>query len=165
MIEIKGTLLAEDYVSAQYLHLRPRPIFRIFGIIVLALFLWAGWYSLTSGEPDVLDYIFFLAMGYLILNFAVYLPWKTRRIYRQQKALQRELTMKFDEVGVNAENENGRSRTSWEDFHKWKANDQLILLYLSDCLYHMVPKRFFTDVGDFEQLRELLPGKIGSSGR
>ena len=164
MIEVKGVLQPGDYVRAQYLHLRPRPIYKIVGIIILALSLWAGWHSITSGDLSTLDYLFFLAIIFLILNFAVYLPWKTRRIYRQQKALHRELRMKFDDVGVTAENENGRSSTPWEDYLKWKQNDQLILLYFSDCLYHMVPKRFFADAHDFEKLRELIPGKIGSSG-
>lgn len=160
MIEVKGVLQPSDYVRAQYLHLRPRPIYKIVGIIILVLFLWAGWYSVSKGNLETLDYLFFLVTVFLILNFAVYLPWRTRRIYKQQKALHRELTFKFDDGGVSASNENGRSLTPWEDYLKWKQNEHLILLYFSDCMYHMVPRHFFADAQVFDSLRELLPGKI-----
>ncbi len=165
MIEIRGVLQPGDYIRAQYLHLRPRPTYKVLGVIVLGFFLWAGWLSISSGELEALDLVFFLAMAYLVLNFTVYLPWKTRRMYRQQKALQRESKIKFDEAGVTAENENGRTSTPWADFLKWKQNDELILLYFSDCMFHMIPKRFFAGIGEFENLREMLPSKIGAGER
>ncbi|RLA46153.1 MAG: hypothetical protein DRR42_18690 [Gammaproteobacteria bacterium] len=163
MIEVKGMLQPSDYVRAQYLHIRPRPILKAIGILILALVLWTAVYSIWTRDFGTLDYLFYLAILFLILNFAVYLPWKTRRIYKQQKSLQRELTFKFDDEGVSASNENAQSLTPWEDYLKWKHNDQLILLYFSDCMYHMVPKRLFADVADFDELRELLPHRIGKS--
>ena len=165
MIEAKGVFQSSDYVRAQYLHTRPRPVYKVLGAIVLALFLWAAWHSLTSGDFGVFDLLFLATAVLLILNFTVYLPWKTRRIYRQQKALQRELAYKFDDDGVSVTNENGQSLTPWDDYLKWKQNDNLILLYLSDCMYHMLPNRFFSNANEVDGLREILRSRIGKEGR
>jgi len=160
VIEVNGTLQPNDYVRAQFLNLRPRPVYKVVGVILLAAAIWAGWYSFSQGDIELLDYLFVAAILFLILNFAVYLPWKTRRIYKQQKAMQRELTYRFDESGVFASNENGQSTTPWEDYLKWKQNDHMILLYLSDCLYHMIPKTLFHQSDDFDKLLELVKSKV-----
>ena len=160
MIEVTGILQPSDYVTAQFLNLRPRPGYKVVGVIILAAVLWAGWYSFSQGDIGVLDYLFVAAILFLIVNFAVYLPWKTRRIYRQQKALQRELTYRFDDSGVFASNENGQSTTPWGDYLKWKQNDHMILLYLSDCMYQMIPKMLFERSDDFDKLLELVRSNI-----
>lgn len=49
----------------------------------------------------------------------------------------------------------------WSDYLKWKKNDHLILIYLSDCVYHMLPRRMFVDQSEFEKLGDLLTKKIG----
>ena len=165
MLEMKGVIDASDYVRAQYLHLRPRLIYKILGFLVLAAFVWAAWLSLTVGDLDVMDFVFIALPILLILNFAVYLPWKTRRLYKQQKSLQGELTFSFDEDGVTVQSENGSWRTAWTDYVRWKKNDQLVLLYLSDCMYHMIPKRFSTEAGDFDTLCELVGQKLRSGNR
>lgn len=160
MIKVRGVYEPSDYVRAQYLHIRPRPLYKVLGTIVFALFLWAAWLSVTSDDFGTFDVFFLLFIVALILNFTVYIPWNTRRVYRQQKALQRELSFGFDDAGVSISNENGQSMTPWSDYLKWKQNDQIILLYLSDCMYHMLPRRMFADSAGFESLEELLARNI-----
>ena len=161
MIEIAGMYEPSDYVRAQYLHIRPRPVYKVLGVLVLALFFWAAWLVITDDEIDGLDFLFLAMILALILNFTVYIPWKTRRVFNQQKALHRELVFKFDDSGISVTNENGQSTTPWDDYLRWKQNDQLALLYMSDCLYHMVPKRFFSDPADADRLIELVTMRIG----
>jgi hypothetical protein len=38
---IEGQYKENDYVQAQYLHLRPSPVFTVIGLLLLALFIWA----------------------------------------------------------------------------------------------------------------------------
>lgn len=161
MIEVKGVFQPSDYVRAQYLHIRPRPLYKVLGVIVLVLFLWAAWLAFTSDDFGAFDILFLVTIVAFILNFTVYIPWKTRRVYRQQKALQRGLSFKFDDAGASISNENGHSTSPWSDYLKWKQNDHLILIYLSDCMYHMLPRRMFVDPGGFEKLGELLTRRIG----
>jgi len=164
MIEVTGRLLPEDYVRAQYLHIRPRLAYKFLGTLIMLAVFWATWYTLFGDDDEsfvLADLILPVAILYLALFFFAYIPWKTRRTYKQQKSLQREQRMKFDEFGFSAENELGRSTTPWSDFVKWKENDHLFLLYISDPLYHMVPKRLFSDAGNADRLRQLLLTNVG----
>ena len=161
MIEVSGVFQPSDYVRAQYLHIRPRPLYKILGSIVAALFLWAAWLALTSDDFGGFDILFLVTIVAFILNFTLYIPWKTKLVYRQQKALQRKLTFKFDDTGAEVSHENGQSTLPWSDYLKWKKNDHLILIYLSDCVYHMLPRRMFVDQTEFEKLGDLLTEKIG----
>jgi hypothetical protein len=36
----------------------------------------------------------------------------------------------------------------------------MILLYFSDCTYHMIPKTLFSDSDDFDKLLELVGSKV-----
>lgn len=166
MIEINLKLEPQDYLRAQYLHIRPRLIFKVLGALIFLAAIWAVWYSFLGGGSDELswsDSILPTAAGYLVLHFFVYLPWKTRRIYRQQKSLQREVKMQFSGAGLSAENEVGRGLSPWSDYLKWKENEHLFLLYISDPFFHMIPKRLFKNSADIGQLRQLLLAKIGPS--
>ena len=166
MIDVTGMLLPDDYVRAQYLHLRPRLAFKILGVLIVFAALWAIWYSMSKGGligPGWIDYLFFAAIVYLCLSFFVYLPWKTRRTYRQQKSLQRESRMMFDEAGIVVDNELGHATVPWSDYVKWKENDHLFLLYVSDPVFHVLPKRYFSGADEVEKLRQILQAKIGSS--
>jgi len=166
MIEVTGCLLPEDYVRAQYLHIRPRFAFKVFGVLIFLAVLWAMWYSLFGDDNEsfvLADLILPAGILYVGLFFFVYIPWKTRRTYKQQKSLQREAKMTFDESGFSAANEFGSGITPWSDYVRWKENDHLFLLYISDPLYHMVPKRMFSKTDDVDQLRQILLTNIGRS--
>ena len=164
MIEATGKLEAEDYVQAQYLHIRPRLAFKILGVLIAGLCLWAMWYSFFGDDSPGFnwsDLIIPAGVAYFVAQFFVYVPWKTRRIYHQQKSLKREAHMRFDDTGLSAENEMGQGTTPWADYVKWKENERLFLLYISDPFFHMIPKRLFDDPGDIERLRKIFSEKIG----
>jgi len=163
MIEISGNLLPEDYVHAQYLHLRPRRTFKILGFLILIAVTWAAWYMFFGGGSNVpgATKLMLPAAGiYLLFFFFAYIPWKTRRTYRQQKSLQREFRICFGDAGLSAENEIGNATTPWSDYTKWKENEHLFLLYVSDPVYHMIPKRLFNDSDDVSQLRQILSASV-----
>jgi hypothetical protein len=69
----------------------------------------------------------------------------------------------FDETGIVADNEFGHATVPWSDYVKWKENDHLFLLYVSDPVFHIVPKRYFGGADDVEKLRQILKAQIGSS--
>lgn len=166
MIEVTGKLLSSDYVAAQYLHLRPRLAFKILGSLIILAMLWAIWYTISKAGLsglELMDYLFFGAIIYLLFFFIWFIPWKGRKIYRQQKSLQRESRHRFNDAGLEAENELGHATIPWTDYVKWKENDKIFLLYVSDPMFHMIPKRLFSDPRDVENLRGLLQTHIGKS--
>ncbi len=164
MIEINGKLKPQDFVSAQYLHIRPRLGFKILGAVILLAIVWAIWYSFfgtSLKNAGWKDFLFLASLVYLLFYFYFLIPWQARRRFRQQKSLHREVKMRFAESGVNAVNETGRVTIPWSDYLRWKENDHIVLLYVSDTNFHMIPKSFFQDVTETRRFLDLLEVKIG----
>ncbi|HEX5475901.1 MAG TPA: YcxB family protein [Vicinamibacterales bacterium] len=70
---------------------------------------------------------------------------KARRVFRQQRGLQRPYDVSWDELGVAIRGENGQSRFPWTDFHKMRELDDQFMLFLSDAVFLMIPGRAFPD--------------------
>lgn len=163
MIEIEGQITPRDYVQAQYLHVRPRPLFGCLeiGLLFFSVLI-AGFFIFTfvrEGENLAWLLVLLAAGGYLAAYFFWYLPWFARRLYGQQKALQSAFRMRVTEEGVFAETEHGQALTPWSFVLKWKEGRHLFLIYHADVLFQMIPKRCIKSESDTEALRALLKSR------
>ena len=64
----------------------------------------------------------------------VVLPRRSRRIFAQQKNLQRPLEFWWNDDALHGSNERGSSATPWADYLRSRRDDRVILLYLSDAM-------------------------------
>ncbi|WP_114520094.1 YcxB family protein [Altererythrobacter sp. ZODW24] len=80
-----------------------------------------------------------LIVGVVLLQY-VYLPWKVRQHHRQAASFRDEITLKWDDERFKLNGERGSIDFAWTDFHRWSENDDLLLLYHSELLFHIVPK-------------------------
>lgn len=89
-----------------------------------------------------------------LLSRWLILPIRARRIFQQQKNLQRPYRVSWDAENVQTSSTSGSSKIPWADFLKWRESKQLFLLYRSDVLFQMYPKRYFTpeQVNEFRSL-------------
>jgi len=159
MIVAEGTLSWAEFRGAQYLHLRPRPWLRVVGWLLLvlcaAMLVPALLDGLTSETPGT-AYTFVGALLYLGLWFFVYIPWQARRMFTQQKALREPLRLEASGEGLWASTSIAHGAYPWSHLHKWKEGKSLFLLYFSDSLFCIVPKRCFAHPGDVVSFRSLL---------
>ncbi|MDR0253077.1 MAG: YcxB family protein [Brucellaceae bacterium] len=77
----------------------------------------------------------------VVVNYYVF----TRKILKQQKSLFRASQIHWDETGTHFKSEIGESRLKWDEFIKLHQNKNMILLYISDYLFFILPKRLMTD--------------------
>jgi hypothetical protein len=146
-VSVEWVLRADDYVAAQALHNRwtdKRALFSLgaiaVGIVIVGFAVpWAHaiGFGLIGGAVGG-----GLAFE-LVRRFAI--PRRARRLFAQQKGLQRPKTLRWDAAGLSWKSEQGEATTPWSDFLKYKESDRLYVLYLSDALFLMVPKRVFPD--------------------
>jgi len=157
--EVEMELTAEDYISARYLGLRPRRSIKILGWSCLVMLLVLTAVILIFDRPVEMPYAFWVLVGsvaYLACWWWVMIPCSTRRIVRQQKSFGIPHTVTVSKEGLCKRSENGEGRFKWEDMYRFKKSESMILVYHSEALMEMLPRRFFSDdqwllVGDVIQ--------------
>ena len=145
MITIQQDINAADCRRAMFLHLRPRPVFAVAGVLMLVLFLLVLGSSLCS--PNRWDRGTFIIIGvllYLVAYFFWFLPRQASKRFKQTQFMKHEATCVIDNIGLHTTSELGHSDIPWDHFHKWKMGKSMILLYVTDTTYFIFPKRFFS---------------------
>lgn len=94
-------------------------------------------------------------------SYYVTVPRRCRKIFHQQKGLQRSYTMQWDGEKLHIEGKEVKAAMLWSDFLKWRENDEFFLLYSSDVLFHTIPKRVFADPKAIAEFSQLLREKVG----
>jgi len=83
-----------------------------------------------------------------------------RRVYRQQKALHRPMTLELGTEGLVSTQENGgRGLLAWADCYRWLESADDFVIYQSEALFHLIPKRIL-DESQVVRVRELLTGGV-----
>jgi hypothetical protein len=146
IMKLSGKFEWTDYRDFQYLHMAPLGAAKIIRNIVYGLaglaFL-ASLYLYAAGWLDLFIVLLLVVTAMIVglLQF-VLVPWRARKIYNQQKELSMPFEMEIREDGLSASNELSSSRRPWNNFLKWKENRDMFLLYHSDVMATIIPKRF-----------------------
>lgn len=162
-MKLRCKIEPSDYVRAQYLHLRPRPVIRWLGILLVALSLLVLCQQIfipPEGTISALPFILFAVLAYLVIVYGAWLPYRTKKIYKQQKTLQEAFDSELTEEEFISTTSFGSTRLKWRDFYKYKVGKDMILVYQSDAIFHMFPRRWFPD-GEYDRLIEILRSMLG----
>lgn len=157
-------ILPEDYLAGVRLNMRPRKTWAIAAIALLATgavgvgsFRWRA----VTGEMGWPELIVAALVAWLVLWLWVFLPRQVRKLYLQQRSLQEPFEAAFDAAGMRFNNARGDATLPWTDVHKWRESKRLFLIYQSDALFHLLPKRCFGSEAEQKDLRELLLAQVG----
>jgi hypothetical protein len=149
---ITATLTVDDYISAHRLHYqRLRRIVHIVGTVLLIVGAILAFTSVKWAPIVIFGSIFGLLGQWWEDRYGI--PTKVRKLYHQFKGLSEPLTFHWDAEKIEGQNADGHARRKWRDYVRLKENDEVILLYITDQLWHVYPKRWFTDLGQLEEFR------------
>ena len=163
-IEIEGQLTEKEHAAAQWLHLKPRPAILALGVVLVILtlaMLWLSFYGSYSHQAQTARWAIVAFLGYLLFHWTIVLPMKWRRIYRQQKSLQKPYRLEISEAGISGKTEGMQGTNPWSDYVRWKEGNGVFLLYWSSALFQVIPIRFFSTDEQVDEFRTLLREKIG----
>lgn len=160
MVSLKGQYELEDVKAAQDLHARSGVFMQWVAYVligVLALFVVTGvvFALMHKGTWTVVIYPAFI-LAFLGLYRYWLRPSTIARAYRQHKDLASPFEMELNDEGYSIQNEYGSGKTPWKDYIKWKADAKMILLYKSDNMFNMVPRRLLSEVGQAEYIFDQL---------
>lgn len=153
---ITTKLQETDYLHAQALHRSwsRKKFLIVSGVAIVTAAL--GWILWVQGYGPIAGGLLGGLIGGAITGSAIrylYVPWKTRKVFRQQKSLQREFTLSWSEDCLLSEDANGQYKTAWADFTNWKEDAHIFLLYHSDIAFQMLPKRAFSNANVIAEFR------------
>lgn len=158
MTDASGTarfrLTEDDMVAAARLFgreglRRPRTL-RLFAMLALMAF--ALFTALLMGVESFDGAVFLGHLPLIVLLtalpfavvwalIAILTPRAARTTYRQQRSLQVELTYAWSDRGLAISSEYGAFEIPWSHFMRWAEDERTFLLYESDRLYRLVPRR------------------------
>lgn len=163
-MRITGRVEQNDLLIAQWVHVRPRTWIAVAGLIVLILLAWSGWIFLTHRprNDSAMDWYALVGVVYIFVFLPLWVAYRVRRTYRQRKDLHLSFSITPSNEGMLFETEQGHATKPWSDYLKWKEGGSLFLLYLSDSMFQMVPKRLFTSPADVDAFRRMLKEKVGA---
>ena len=154
------TLTVYDLIEAKKLSIRPRKPFLIVLCILLALtgcFLVFGVYTAATQNSSDKSWIWALG-GILYLGFLYYLIVydSAKKQFKQSKKLSEPFEIEITQDSLKTKASYGEAELKFTDYHKWKFNEQMILLYQSDALFQIIPSRAFSS----EEERQLAISQI-----
>lgn len=157
MYTIEGTVSLEDYVEANRLHKRAKGSGLIAKILLLIILV-AG--SLDLIIDSFVNQTWVLLIGPLaligaVLLYYLYIPYQAKKIYQQQKTIQMPFTITISNEGLHVKNQFGEGNYPWNIFSNWKEGDNLILLFHSDLMFTILPKRYLNE-GAIQLIHERL---------
>lgn len=166
-MKIDVQLTEEDYVKANYLHLRPRPAvkwagyFLLFWIVVVLVM--SVYMAIAHSTEILIPILVGSLLAYLWFAFGFWTPNRCRKTFRQLKMLQMPFSFEFTDGVIITKSECSEAKLTWDHFRKWKEGKDLFTLYQSDRMMQMIPKRVFSSPEEMTQFRELLAKKIGAA--
>jgi hypothetical protein len=150
---ITAQITVDDYIAAHRLHHRRRTItiYAVCAVIVIgAIVLWAaGWKYWII--------LLFTGLGGLLGQWwddRVGLPRKVRKLYAQFKGIEEPAELSWDAEHVAGRSARGEGRRKWNEYARFVENDEVMLLYITDQLWEVYPKRIFQPP-QLEEFRKL----------
>lgn len=162
-MSITGTYILEDLISGAWLHARRRLLVAgALGALLLLSLLNArsGLEELGASLYGWALWALSAAMLYFALLVFVAIPYKCRRELAQRKDLQRALTLSPSDAALGMTTEVLSITRPWSDYCKWMEGRKVFVLFLSDSVFQVIPKRFFASDSDVEVFRELLKRSV-----
>lgn len=158
---ISGTLTADDYVAAQRLHLRK---WRKRQHWVLGGLAAAGLIVMSIG-PFMLGAILFGAgaggaIG-AMMQYKRTLPRVWRKLFEQQQSLQQPFHYRWDNAGLHVSTPLAQALRPWPHFIRRIEDENSLLLYHSDAMFELIPKRWFGNARLPDDLEMLISVHVG----
>jgi hypothetical protein len=157
----------DDFATAFQLHYVPTRS----GWIVCALIILIGYTAFffflrSDGAPLSVQILLPLCVpigGVLsaIFGWAIYMPWAGRRMHARQPLAHIPKSLALRAEGLHTQSERGESTMLWQDFIWWRANSKTTLLYLSPCMFILVPARLAALGFPIDDLKGALEREIG----
>ena len=154
---VSGIISAEDFIAAVKLdRVRTAVVLRFWATAFVLL----GALMFNSKQNQAMGFVLIVlgVVGWSFeLYFAyIYLPRLVRKRIADMPEMQGETSYEWDTETLHAWNAVSDTKRPWRNFKGFKESDSLLLLYMADGVYHVFPKRWFSDPEVLKRLRSFV---------
>lgn len=144
----------KDYLKATLLHHKPTLFLQIYFMVVTIIFFGGMVLFLANFFNFLILIVLIVGLSFVIGYRYLWLPYRIRKLFGQQKGIQKPTEIEIKEEGLKHTQDNGQVLIPWEEILGWRENEEIFMFYLSDAMFMIYPKRFFPDVGVLTGLKE-----------
>lgn len=155
-LRAQGSLGEPDYVTAQFLHLRPHPLL----LSAAALLALAVLVTLALTQSVLLFSTCTALASYVLLV----MPWRARRQYRRNPVIAQAVSIDIGDDGLCFHRSGGDRLLRWSQIQRWRGSKRQVLLYPTPGGFYAVPAAFFERTEDFTAFTGLLRQHVGEPG-
>ena len=150
---VSGEYTLEDYILANRLHMARSWVWRIF-IIAFALLLVLLLILVIDNPRDIVSWIFiFLILLYVSYPYTI-LPLRAKALFKQHKLVHGKIEIQFEANQIIEKAPLSEGFINW--LHHYLISDKIILLYTTPNTFIMLPRRFFKDDAQVNEVKGFL---------
>jgi len=150
---LTGEYTIQDYILANRLHMARSKMWYVMMILVI-LFLLVAISVVIKRPHDVVSWIFIVFfIVYLGYPYTI-LPLQSRILFNRQKNVHGKIKVRFEPMQIIERGQLGESTYKW--LHHYLVTDKMILLYNTPKTFIMLPRRFFRDDNQFNDIKNYL---------
>jgi hypothetical protein len=149
---ITATITVDDYIAGHRLHYA-RARGNLYGAAAVLTVI--GVAMMIGGAKWALA-VLLAGIGGLLGNWwddRVRMPGKVRKLYEQFKGISDPVELSWDAEKIEGRSATGHGSRKWRDYARLKEDDEVFLLYATDQLWYVFPKRWFGDQKQLEEFR------------
>jgi hypothetical protein len=118
--------------------------------------------SIVDKRPTFAGTVFPLVVCVVFLLAVWTVPqYSWKKAFQKDRSLQQEVTAQISEDGIHFVTANSDARTNWGLFVRYLESEKIFVLYQSNQIMNVLPKRSFGP-GEVEQFQQLLQQKVPS---
>ena len=166
MTEYRSLLTEDDVVSANRLWLRWRRSWKywslLFAFVVVVVFAVGIAPKLNRGDGTAIVRAFAFAIGWAAIAIStviglnyVLAPRHARKLFRQNKSLHLEAMIGWSDEGFSYKSSLASGLQPWGHYRAWTENKDVLVMFLTDNMFNIVPKRDIPKA-TLEELKNLL---------
>jgi hypothetical protein len=133
-----------DYYKAYLLHIKPRRVYAILGILLICAVILVGVFCIFRPEDK-----YGVKFGVMLISwigfslFFIYLfpVYPLHKSYKQTRGIGNEIEISVSEGSFSISTENSNITIPYRDIFKVKSNNYYFLVYANQYSYHIIPKR------------------------
>ena len=149
----------KDIYRAYLLHIRPRKLFAILGILMLCLCIFSCILAVVplEGEPNYVFAGFLLVTIVLLMGGIYVLPWfSIHRSIRQTKGVDGEVKVVVGEDSIQFSGEYSHITIPYSHVFAVKSDKDYLLIYTNQNVFRIVPKYDAEQAGVADQIEQAL---------